>query len=202
MLGLKKIAVTGGLSSGKSTVCKIFESLGAYYLSADDLVHQLLSPKTELGKKIVDLLGSEILSGDQFKRATIAEIVFSQKDKLEALEQLIHPAVINEIKNQYQKIKKQSKYSLFVAEIPLLYESAMEKFFDAVIAVVADLEICKKRFQSQTPLNREEEFERRMSRQMDMKQKAAQASYIITNNGTLIDLKKKATKLYKLIEGT
>ncbi|HSX12427.1 MAG TPA: dephospho-CoA kinase, partial [Rhabdochlamydiaceae bacterium] len=90
MLGLRKLAVTGGLSSGKTTVCKILESLGAYYISADQIVHRLLSPDTKIGKKIIDLLGPKILNGDQFDRAKIAKIVFSQKDTLNALEKILH----------------------------------------------------------------------------------------------------------------
>ncbi len=192
MLGLRKLAVTGGLSSGKTTVCKILESLGAYYVSADQIVHKLLSPKTTIGKKIIDLLGPDILNGDQFDRAKIAKKVFSQKNKLDALEQILHPAVIDEIKAFYNQIKKTDKHSLFVAEVPLLFESESHLFFDAVLAVVADPEICKKRFHSA-----EEEFENRMARQWDMKKKAAKADFTISNNGSLEELKKNVTQLYQ-----
>lgn len=198
MLVLKKLAVTGGLSSGKTTVCKILENLGAYYVSADQIVHQLLSPKTKIGKKIIDLLGSDILNGDQFDRAKIAEKVFSQKDKLYALEQILHPAVINEIKNLYDHIKKSDKYILFVAEVPLLFESESENFFDAVLAVVADPELCKKRFQSKS-LAPEEEFEKRMARQWDVKQKASKADFTISNDEGLKELEKNVAKLLERI---
>ena len=57
MLKLKKVAVTGGLSCGKSSVCRIFKELGAYVVSADKIVHQLLSPDANLGQKIVQLIG-------------------------------------------------------------------------------------------------------------------------------------------------
>lgn len=196
MLGLRKLAVTGGLSSGKTTVCKILEDLGAYYVSADQIVHKLLSPKTQLGKKIIALLGSKILNGDQFDRAKIAEIVFSQKDKLYALEQILHPAVINEIKNLYEQIKKLGRHTLFVAEVPLLFESESETFFDCVLAITADPELCKKRFHSKSHSS-EEEFEKRMARQWDMKQKAAKADFTLSNNGSLEELKNNATKLYQ-----
>jgi dephospho-CoA kinase len=197
MLVLKKLAVTGGLSCGKTTVCKIFESLGAYYVSADELVHQLLSPKTKIGKKIIDLLGPEIINGDQFDRAKIAEKVFSQKDKLYALEQILHPAVIDEIKNTFEKIKTK-KYLLFVAEVPLLFETESEKFFDVVLAVISDPELSKERFQSKSKAP-EEEFEKRMARQWDINQKAAKATFTIKNNGSLEELKKNVTKLLERI---
>lgn len=201
MLGLRKIAVTGGLSSGKSTVCQMFGKLGAFVVSADEIVHRLLSPKTKIGKKIIDLLGPEILSDDQFDRAKIAKKVFSQKDTLHAFEQILHPAVIDEIETLYQHIKDQGKYRLFVAEIPLLYESENEQKFDIVIAVVSDPALCRERFQSKTKYPNEE-FEKRMTRQWDMTRKASQADFTITNNGTLLDLNKNVTKLYQeLIKG-
>lgn len=201
MLGLRKIAVTGGLSSGKSTVCEMLSKLGAYVVSADEIVHRLLSPKTQIGKKIIDLLGSDVLNGDQFDRTKIAKKVFSQKDTLHALEQVLHPAVIDEIETLYQHIKDQGKHALFIAEIPLLYESDSEKYFDAVIAVISDDELCKKRFQSKAYYP-DEEFEKRMARQWDMKRKAAKADFTITNNGSLEDLNKNVIKLYQeLIKG-
>ena len=63
MLKLKKIAVTGGLAAGKTTVCQLFKELGAYVVSADEIVHQLLSPDTAVGQQVVSLLGSDIVSG-------------------------------------------------------------------------------------------------------------------------------------------
>jgi dephospho-CoA kinase len=189
MLALRKLAVTGGLASGKTTVCKILESLGAYYVSADAIVHTLLSPQTEIGEKIINLLGPEIVDGDQFDRAKIAKIVFSNQDKLYALEQLLHPAVINEIKELYNRIKKKS-YPLFVAEVPLLFESKSDRFFDATLAVVADPARCKERAAVQ-------DFEARMARQWDMEKKSAKATFTLYNNGTLEELKKDVTKLYQ-----
>ena len=57
MLILRKVAITGGLSCGKSSVCRIFKELGAYVVSADKIVHQLLSPDTNLGQKVIKLIG-------------------------------------------------------------------------------------------------------------------------------------------------
>lgn len=195
MLKIKKIAVTGGLAAGKTTVCQIFKELGAYVVSADEIVHQLLSPGTDVGQQVVRLLGSDIISGQEFDRKKIAAKVFSQPDLLRALEEIIHPAVFDEIERKYQQINREKKYSLFLAEIPLLYESEGEKRFDAVISVFADPELCRKRFVQQThqPV---QEFEKRMTRQIEPKIKNDKAHYSIENNGDFEQLKTEIKTLY------
>ena len=97
MLKLKKIAITGGLSAGKTTVCQLFKECGAYVMSADEIVHRLLSPHTRIGQQVIALLGSDILSGAEIDRKKVSEKVFPYPDKLRALERIIHPAVFDEI---------------------------------------------------------------------------------------------------------
>ncbi len=195
MLKLKKIAVTGGLSSGKSSVCHIFEELGSYVVNADQIVHQLLSPDTAIGQQVISLLGPDIISDHRLDRKKIADKVFSHPDTLRALEKILHPAVFEEIEKTYHQINNEQTYSLFVAEIPLLYESESEHFYDAVVAVVADPTICKHRFAE----HREQgdmEFDKRMNRQLAPQEKAAQAHFVIENNGSLIELKQKVMDIH------
>ncbi|MBI3236303.1 MAG: dephospho-CoA kinase, partial [Chlamydiales bacterium] len=184
MLNLKKVAVTGGISSGKSTVCRFFHELGAYVVSADEIVHQLLSPTTTIGQQVISLLGSEIVRGSDLDRKAIADRVFSNPDLLKKLENLLHPAVLDEMKMRYNQVKEDPAYSLFVAEIPLLYESSSEHFYDLVIAVTAPDEICESR----SPFS---DFEKRKKRQLLPSQKAAKADLIVENKGSLEELKQK-----------
>src|SRR5690348_8893921 len=129
MLDLKKVAVTGGLSSGKSTVCQIFRGLGSHVISADAIVHQLLSPNTSLGQEVIKLLGVEIVINKTIDRKSIANKVFNNPQLLHQLEKLLHPAVFNEMKKEYEKAKNFSA-PLFVAEVPLLFEAGQENWFD------------------------------------------------------------------------
>ena len=198
---MKKVAVTGGIASGKSSVCRIFRSCGAYVVNADEIVHQLLSPSTVIGQQVIKLLGTEIVRDDQLDRKKIAKKVFLDSQKLQALENLLHPAVLNEIEKVYRQIKDSKTYALFVAEIPLLYESESEKFYDAVIAVISEPENCKNRFQEATGYS-SIEYERRMERQMHPEVKAAKANYVIINNGTFEELKEKALKIYTTLHTT
>ncbi len=195
MLTLKKVAVTGGLSCGKSTVCHLFKELGCYVISADAIVHQLLSPGTAVGQQIISLLGSDIVRDCEFDRKKIADKVFSDPDSLRALEKILHPAVFDEIKAKYLEIQNKQDYSLFVAEIPLLYESKSEDFYDVIIAVMADPNVCRQRFKE-----RQEqegfEFDRRMNRQLSPIHKAARAQVLIENNGSIDELKQNIAVIY------
>jgi len=197
MLRLKKIAITGGLSCGKSAVCRIFKEQGAYVVSADEIVHQLLSSDTNLGQEIVHLLGPSVLINQTLDRSRIAHIVFQDFELLKALEALVHPAVYRELDRNYQKQQHHPHLpSFFVAEIPLLFESGRQKNYDFIVAVVADEEICCHRFKEATGLN-QIEFKKRMARQLPLIDKARLADYVITNNGTLLDLQQATLELYQ-----
>lgn len=196
MLKLKKVAITGGLSSGKSTVCKIFKEKGACVVSADDIVHKLLSPQTSIGRQIIELLGPEVVDNQRFDHKRIAKLVFKDKKTLKTLEQILHPAVLKEIEEKYNQVKDQKNFTLFVAEIPLLYESESDHLFDTTIVVSADQEIAQRRFNQRTghPL---EDFEKRMIHQLPPAEKRAKANYVISNNGSLAELEKQVETLYQ-----
>lgn len=197
MLKLRKVAITGGLSCGKSSVCRIFKELGAYVVSADEIVHQLLASDTNLGHKVVDLLGTSILVDKRIDRSRVAQLVFQDSRKLQALETILHPAVYGEIEQQYQKQQGSNKKPpLFIAEVPLLFESDGDKRFDATVAVVANLEICFERF-SQTTLSDREDFDQRVARQLPLLEKAVRADYVLINNGALTELEQPIRELYQ-----
>lgn len=198
MLKLKKLAITGGLSSGKTTVCRFFKELGAFVVNADEIVHNLLVPGSIVGQQVIQLFGSNIVENNSLNRKKIAEQAFLDIKLLKALEALIHPVVFAEIEKKYQQAKQASKYPLFVAEIPLLYELFKQDDFDIVITVTSDLSICRQRFIKQTHQTIKE-FEQRMAQQVSPKQKAKKSDYVIKNNGSLADLRDQVTKLYSLL---
>lgn len=195
---MKKVAITGSLSSGKSTVCKIFRDLGAYTVSSDEIVHNILSSNRTLQTQIINLLGSDILTNNLLDREKIAKKVFSDAEKLQALESLIHPAVFHEIQSQYDTIKADKKYNIFVAEVPLLYETSSQNLFDFIVTVLSDDKKCKERFK--TMKNKSDaEFDHRMMRQLSPKEKAAYADYILMNNGSIEELKVEVAQLLSIL---
>ncbi len=194
---MRKIAVTGPLSSGKSTVCQLLKEFGAYVISADEIVHRLLMAETEIGQKVIDLLGIEILSEGQIDRAKIAKKVFQNPVQLQALEQLIHPQVRHEIEREYQGCNK--TVCLFVAEIPLLFEAGMDKDYQETIAVIADEKLCKQRYEKTKNLSNKNDYEQRKKRQLNADEMAAKATYVIHNSGSIEELRSNVAKIYAML---
>jgi dephospho-CoA kinase len=201
MLKLKKVAITGGISSGKSQASKFFTELGAYVVDADEIVHQLLTPDTALGEKVIKLLGSGIVVNGKIERSRVAKKVFLNPKLLRSLEQILHPRVYEEIECRYREAERlENPPSLFIAEIPLLFETGGERDFDSTIAVIANTEKCWERYRQATGHERED-FNRRKARQLSQQEKADKADYVIQNNGTLEDLRNEVNKLFLILCG-
>lgn len=197
MLNLRKIAITGGVASGKTTVCQFLRELGAYVVEADAIAHELLDPTTDLGQQIIRLLGLGIVKDGQISRRAIAQKVFHSKELLEKLEALLHPAVLFRMNEIYSRVSREERATLFVVEVPLLFEAKWEPLFDAVIAVESDEKSAKERFaQAGYP---EDEYEKRMKRQISPSEKAKRAHYTIKNRGSLEDLRSQVFTLYQTL---
>jgi dephospho-CoA kinase len=195
MLRLKKVAVTGGLSCGKTTVCRFLSKLGAKVVYSDEIVHGLLVTENPVGQKVIELLGTCILTEDKIDRSKIASKVFAHPKLLRSLEQIVHPYVYNAINEEYEKASHDEKIPLFVAEIPLLYETGGESAFDSTIVVVSDVEKSWSRFLNSTGYEREE-FDRRMANQMSPELKARKAEYVIHNDGSVEKLYEEVKTIY------
>jgi dephospho-CoA kinase len=195
MLMLKRVAVTGGMASGKSAACRIFKELGAYVVSADDIVHRLLTPNTSVGKSVITLFGGSIVVDDKIDRSKIAKIVFDHPTLLLSLQSLIHPAVLDEVEREYQKARQQPHSTLFVVEIPLLFEMGAEKRFDYSVCVTCDYNTCIQRYTLATG-GTKEEFDKRMSHQMSPVEKAKRATWTVNNDGTLDGMVESIHRIY------
>ena len=199
MLNLKTIAVTGSVASGKSLVLHFFQELGAYVISADQIVHELLSKNQDVIQKVISLFGKEIILDDAIDRKKVADIVFDDPQKLHELETIIHPYVFQEIEQTKNQIALHGKYPLFIAEIPLLFETNMEHAFDATVAVFTDEQIACDRFCKKYNAT-EDEYRKRASLQLTPEEKAKKATFVLHNNGAQQELKKQCKTLFnKLI---
>ena len=128
-------------------------------------------------------------------RQTLSQIVFASKEKRHALEAFIHPLVQKKIEEEYTHVKKEGKHPLFVAEIPLLFESNMASQYDTTIAITAPFEQRLQRFPGST-----EDFYRRENCQMKEEEKAQQATYIIVNDKDKQTLQKRASILFSQLQ--
>lgn len=192
---MKKLAVTGEMGAGKSTACQFFKDLGAYVMNADEIVHSLLSLETDVGKKVVALLGDEIVVKGKIDRKQVADVVFNNFSLLEKLEKLLHPEVQKEIDAEYEKLcRSKKKHPLFVVEIPLLYEGNLEKHYDFILLVIAKEYIAKKRFEEKGFSSLE--YENRKNRLLPRQEKIKKSHFIIENNSNLDSFRQKINKIY------
>lgn len=197
MLKLKKIAITGGVASGKTSVCRFFKELGAYVVSADAISHELLKPDTDLGQQVIRQLGSEIVKNGQISRRILAEKAFKDPQQLKKLEELLHPEVLRKIGELYEEACKKGDYTAFVVEIPLLFEIGAEAFYNVIVTVIAEEAVAKNRFEKAG--FQKTEYDLRMSRQLKPEQKAAQSHYILQNFGSLEQLREQVIQLNQAI---
>ena len=189
---LKKIAITGNLGSGKSEALKIFKKLGSFIVDADKIAHDLLENDEDLKNRTKTLLGNEIFENGKIDRKKIAKIVFSNDDKLKKFEKLIHPKILNEIENFYEKVKNQN-FEFFVVEIPLLFEIKGQSYFDIVITISIKDMIAKKRY-------KDKDYNLRIKKQMPNVEKEKLSDFVIENNQSISALEYSIKKLSKTIK--
>lgn len=198
MLELRKIAVTGSLGSGKSLTCKLFSELGACIISTDELVRQLLTYDEECIQKVEALLGPGVAVDHRIDRKKVADLVFPDRGKLDQLEKILHPLVFKKMEQLYRDSCRLKKCWLFVVEVPLLFEVAWEFFFDKIVMVTADEDLCRKRSLDRgLSLN---EYMLRSARFLPCQEKLQRADFIVYNDTTLENLKKQVVEIVKKIK--
>ncbi|MFK8009329.1 MAG: dephospho-CoA kinase [Saprospiraceae bacterium] len=177
---MKKIGITGGIGSGKTTVCKIFESLGIPVYYADDRAKALMTENKELVNGIKNLLGDEsYFDNGALNRQYIASIIFKDKKKLEQMNGLVHPAVAKD-GILWQQSQLLVPYTL--KEAALLIESGSFQALDYLITVWASKETRIQRVIKRDGSSREE-VEARIDKQMSEFEKLKLAQFVIINDG-------------------
>ncbi|RUM59969.1 MAG: dephospho-CoA kinase, partial [Persephonella sp.] len=117
-----KVGLTGSIGTGKSTVLKLFNQLGAYTVDVDKIVHQLYKRK-DIQEKVKKEFGDVFNEDGSLNRKKVAKIIFNNPEKKKVLENIIHPEVRKEVKRFIQNIEKKNKKAIVIVEVPLLIET-------------------------------------------------------------------------------
>lgn len=173
-----KIGLTGGIGSGKTTVAKVFETLGIPVYYADDAARRLLNTNEELKEKVMYHFGDGAYTNGALNRKYLADIVFNNKEKLDLLNSLTHPITIQDAEEWMNR--QTAPYA--IKEAALLFESGAAEKLDYIIGVYAPQHIRVKRVMDRDHLSTEEVV-KRISRQIDEEMKMKLCNFVITNNG-------------------
>ncbi len=183
------VGLTGGIGSGKSTVGKLLEDLGVPVYNSDKEAKRLMNTSKVLRRKITQLLGQESYAVGRLNRPFIAEKVFNDKDLLQKLNGIVHPAV----RKHFLRWSKRQNYPYVVQETALLFENRMQDNYDKIILVTAPKETRIQRIITRDG-GTEQHVLDRMENQLDDAEKLPFADYIIHNIG----LQETEVKIKKL----
>ncbi len=194
-----KVGITGGIGSGKSTVCKILEKFGNPILYADDIAKQLLFTNDILKKRIRYEFDQDIYDQNgSIDKTKLAKLIFFDENIKTKLENIVHPYVIDFIKKEFKEFESANKHKIIFLEAALIYESGVDKLLDYVIVVTADQDKCIDRVIERDKASRDDVIGR-INAQMAPKQKAEMADFVINNNGNLDSLTSNVEFIYKLL---
>ena len=176
-----KIGITGGIGSGKSTVCKLFEQLGIPVYNADAEAKQLMKEDAALRKQITQLFGPDAyLENGELNRVLIGQKAFNNSALLEELNAAVHPAVTQHFLDWANRFQNKNAY--VVKEAALIFEAGTYKDLDFVINVSAPLRIRLRRVMERDGVS-EEDVKKRMKKQMSERKRNQLSDFIIKNDG-------------------
>jgi dephospho-CoA kinase len=196
-----RVGLTGGLATGKSLVGEYLWGFGCYWISADELGHQVLSPDGEVYPRVVHEFGSGILHADKtIDRKALARLVFDRPDRLALLSSLVHPSVIEREERITCEIKRRDPSAIVIVEAAILIETGSYKRFQKLVLAVCD-EATQIRRAMKRSGDSQEEVLARIRRQMPLTEKLRYADYVIDTSGEKLDTLKQVRQLHQSLQG-
>jgi len=191
------VGLTGGAATGKTAVSQVLREEGAYIIDADQIARELVQPYKPAWNEIVRAFGKEILQEDRsIHRKELADKVFADPDQRKVLNRILHPRIKEEIARRAREIGQKDPEAVVVIDAPLLVELGMHHDVDRLIVVTStqtqQIERLKKRDGRST-----EEALGLLSSQMPVQEKAKLADFVVRNEGSLEEMKKRAKEVFK-----
>jgi dephospho-CoA kinase len=180
---VRRIALTGGIATGKSYVRSRFEALGVPTIDSDVLAREAVAPGTDGLRAVVARFGPGVLAADgSLDRAKLAGIVFGDADARRALEAIVHPEVRRVTEAWFASLDP-ARHPFAIADIPLLYEVGRERDFDRVIVAACDPATQLRRVMHRDGVS-EDDARKRLAAQLPIEEKVRRADWVIRTDGT------------------
>lgn len=195
------IAITGGIGCGQSSVATFLEEMGAKVINADQIAHKVVNSDLEAKNEIRKNFGKKVFfRNGKLNRKLLGRIVFEDEAKTRILNKIVHPRMVSRIIDEIEEARDTGKYKVIAIDAALIYEINLEHTFDAVVVVSSRLKNRIGRIIARDGLS-EKEIRDRIGKQIPIEDKVKWADFVINNNSSLEQLKKRSTSLYyKLIK--
>jgi len=196
---LPLVGITGGIGSGKSLLAEMFKKFGAFVIDADKIGKEVLEKDKKIFIEILKHFGENVLENDKkIDRKKLAEVVFTNHERLKELNSIIHPPMIRLIEKRMRNEFKLNRSPMVVVDAALIFEAKVENRFDYIINLYSDFENQIKRLSTRDGMS-VEEIKKRMKSQISTEVKKSKSHYNIENNGTVEDLKKCGNTIFNKI---
>lgn len=199
-MALTVVGLTGGIASGKSTVSSLLKDKGAAIIDADEIAKEIMSKGKPVWVSVINHFGEQILNDDKsdIDRKKLADIVFSDRVQLEALNSLTHPEILKEIKKQLENYKKAGR-KVIVIDAALLLESGLDALVDEVWLVAVDEKTQIKRLIMREKDMAHAQALNRIKSQMPLKEKLKYANRVIDNNAGIEETREQIDEIWREI---
>lgn len=188
--------LTGGIATGKSTVAAIFEAAGARLIDADRIARDAVRKGAPAYHDTVAHFGEAVLQGDgEIDRKRLAAVIFNDPAEQRSLERIVHPRVKQEITRRLDRIRRETPDALVIVDVPLLFESGMDRGLAPAIVVYVPEPIQLERLMARDALTQPEALAR-IRAQMPIEKKKSLATLVIDNSGSLERTRDQTLEVY------